>query len=108
VKFATRQRRAPETWLAAVEAQGHATEERIPLSVAERREEMLLLGLRLAEGVARDRFRCETGTEIEAALDPVALADLEAGGFLVRDAAGLRATPAGRQRLNAVLGRLLA
>ena len=107
-KHATRQRRAPETWLAAVETAGHATEERVPLGADERREEMLMLGLRLAEGVARDRFRRETGCEIEAALDPTALADLEAGGFLERDAAGLRATAAGRQRLNAVLARLLA
>jgi oxygen-independent coproporphyrinogen-3 oxidase len=107
-KHATRQRRAPETWLAAVEAAGHATEERAPLGTAERREEMLMLGLRLAEGVARDRFRRETGGAVEDALDPAALADLQAGGFVVLDAAGLRATPAGRQRLNAVLGRLLA
>ncbi|HZT50934.1 MAG TPA: coproporphyrinogen III oxidase, partial [Stellaceae bacterium] len=108
VKHATRQRRAPEAWLAAVEAEGHATEERLALGAGERREEMLMLGLRLAEGVARDRFRREAGCELEAALDPAALADLRAGGFLVLDEAGLRATAAGRQRLNAVLARLLA
>jgi len=107
-KHATRQRRAPETWLAAVEAAGHATEECVPLGADERREEVLMLGLRLAEGVARARFLRETGCELEAALDPAALADLEAGGFLERDDRGLRATAAGRQRLNAVLGRLLA
>lgn len=107
-KHATRQRRAPEAWLAAVEAAGHATEERVALGATERREEMLMLGLRLAEGVARERFERETGGTLEAALDPTALADLQAGGFLTLDAHGLRATPAGRQRLNAVLARLLA
>ena len=66
-KYATRQRRAPEAWLAAVEAAGHATEERQPLARAERREEMLMMGLRLAEGIARaavpprDRERFRSG-----------------------------------------------
>jgi putative oxygen-independent coproporphyrinogen III oxidase len=107
-KLATRRRRAPETWLAAVERQGHGLEEQIALSAAERAEEMLMMGLRLAEGVGRARFRAETGIEIEAALDSGRLADLIAGGFLVQDAQGLRATAAGRQRLNAVLAALAA
>jgi putative oxygen-independent coproporphyrinogen III oxidase len=107
-KIAVRQRRAPEAWLAAVEAQGHATEERAMLSEAERRDEMVMMGLRLAEGIARARFRREIGCAIEDAFEAAALAELQAGGFLVCDDAGLRATPAGRQRLNAVLARLLA
>ena len=107
-KLASRQLRAPETWLAAVERGGHGTQERLPLSPAERREEMLMMGLRLAEGIDRARFHAELGEEIEQALDPARLARLAAGGFLVLDDRGLRATPAGRQRLNAVLASLLA
>jgi putative oxygen-independent coproporphyrinogen III oxidase len=107
-KFATRRHRAPETWLAAVERKGDGLEERVALTPAERREEMLMMGLRLSEGVARARFRAETGAEIEASLDQERLADLIAGGFLAQDAHGLRATAAGRQRLNAVLAALAA
>ena len=107
-KFATRQRRAPESWIAAAEKRGHGSEEPMRLADSERSEEMLMMGLRLAEGVARERFRQETGGELESALDPAALADLADGGFIELDAAGLRATAAGRQRLNAVLARLLA
>ncbi|HKW54403.1 MAG TPA: radical SAM family heme chaperone HemW [Stellaceae bacterium] len=107
-KLATRRHRAPETWLAAVERQGHGLQEAIRLTPAERAEEMLMMGLRLAEGVDRARFRVETGGEIEASLDGARLADLVAGGFLVQDGQGLRATAAGRQRLNAVLARLAA
>jgi oxygen-independent coproporphyrinogen-3 oxidase len=107
-KLASRQLRAPETWLAAVERDGHGTQERLPLSPAERREEMLMMGLRLAEGIDRARFHAELGEEIEHALDSARLARLAAGGFLVLDDRGLRATPAGRQRLNAVLASLLA
>ncbi len=107
-KLATRRLRAPETWLATVEKPGPGMQERVTLTPEERREEMLMMGLRLAEGVDRARFRAEAGMEIESALDAARLSDLVAGGFLVLDDHGLRATPSGRQRLNAVLGSLLA
>jgi putative oxygen-independent coproporphyrinogen III oxidase len=108
VKYATRRLRAPETWLAAVERQGHGMEERTALSPAERRDEMLMMGLRLAEGIDRAAFTAETGEDVATALDATQLAELVAGGFLELDSERLRATPAGRQRLNAVLPRLLA
>jgi putative oxygen-independent coproporphyrinogen III oxidase len=106
-KFALRQRRTPEAWLAAVEAQGHATEESVALGLTERIEEMVMMGLRLAEGVARLRFRREAGGDFETVLPAAAMAELCAAGFLVLDEAGLRATAAGRQRLNSLLARLL-
>jgi putative oxygen-independent coproporphyrinogen III oxidase len=106
-KLATRQLRAPETWLAAVEGHGDGRQERKLLTQAERREEMLMMGLRLAEGVDRHRFAAVVGAPIEAAIDRQRLADLVDGGFVVLDEHRLSATPAGRQRLNAVLARLL-
>ena len=107
-RIATRQYRAPETWLAAVERQGHGRDESLDLAPEESRREALMMGLRLAEGVERRRFRARTGSELEAALDPARLPDLIEAGFIELDARGLRATPAGRQRLNAVLTALLA
>ena len=107
-RTATRQYRAPETWLGAVEGCGHGREESLDLSPAEQRREALMMGLRLAEGVERERFHARTGAEIEAVLDLGRLPDLVAGGFIALDARGLRATPAGRQRLNAVLAALMA
>jgi putative oxygen-independent coproporphyrinogen III oxidase len=107
-KHATRRFRAPETWLAAVEARGHGVEERVALSPEERREEILMMGLRLAEGIERRAFRRETGEDIAEALDAKTLTDLRDGGFLTLDQEALKATPAGRQRLNAVLARLIA
>ncbi|MDB5411366.1 MAG: coproporphyrinogen oxidase [Rhodospirillales bacterium] len=106
-KFATRQLRAPETWLDAVEQRGHGTQERIPVAAAERLEEMLMMGLRLAEGIPRGRFRRESGGDPEAILDPTRIARLVEGGFLTLDGDGMRATAAGRQRLNALLASLL-
>jgi len=106
-KVATRQLRLPETWLAAVERRGEGTDECNPITGAERLEEMLMMGLRLNESVPRARFHRECGAGPEDVLDPPALARLVDGGFLVLDSDGLRATEAGRQRLNAVLGTLL-
>ena len=107
-KKATRQLRLPEAWLKAVEAQGHATEAVEPIDAERRRDELLMMGLRLAEGVSRARFAEETGAALDDALDAETLARLIDGGFLELDDAGLRATTAGRQRLNAVLATLLA
>jgi putative oxygen-independent coproporphyrinogen III oxidase len=106
-KWATRQAKAPETWLARVEADGHGTQETERIDPAARAEEMVMMGLRLAEGIPRRRFRDELGLEPEDLIDPVALGHLTEGGFVTLDADRLAATDAGRQRLNAVLAALL-
>ena len=108
VRHATRQHRAPEAWLASVEQQGHATREDRALNDAERQEELLLMGLRLSAGISRRRFRHALGCEIEDAIAPSSMEPLIDGGFLELDDRGLRATPAGLQRLNAVLAALAA
>ncbi len=108
IKHATRQHRAPEAWLELVERQGHATRQRDLVDGEARREEMLMMGLRLAEGIDADRFAAETGETLLSALDPPRLKALIEGGFVELDESGLRATAAGRQRLNAVLAQLLA
>jgi oxygen-independent coproporphyrinogen-3 oxidase len=93
--------------LEAVERHGHATRTRDPVPVETRLEELLMMGLRLTEGVDRAAFRRETGREPEQVLDSERLAMLIEGDFLELDEIGLRATVEGRLRLNALLGRLL-
>jgi oxygen-independent coproporphyrinogen-3 oxidase len=107
-KLATRQHRAPEAWLAAVEARGHATRQRDAIPPQERLTELLMMGLRTTEGVNRGRVSAECGRTLEDALDRSRLRRLINGGFLLLDEAGLRATASGRQRLNAVVRELLA
>ena len=102
------QRRSPESWRASVESAGHATEAETVLEPSERVEEIAMMGLRLTDGVPRERFAALTGMQPEALFDPAALERLTAGGFLEVDARGLRATQEGRLRLDAVLGALLA
>jgi oxygen-independent coproporphyrinogen-3 oxidase len=106
-KHALVNHRAPETWLAAVERDGSGIAQDTTLSPDERRDEMAMMGLRLTVGLMRDDVCAETGTEIEDLFDRARLDALIAGGFLELDEAGLRATEAGRQRLNAVLAKLL-
>jgi putative oxygen-independent coproporphyrinogen III oxidase len=107
VKFATRQYRLPETWLAAVEREGTGIEETAAIDPETAMEEMLMMGLRLVEGVSRARLECVAGGDAETFFGSN-LAPLIEGGFLTLDAERLAATAAGRQRLNAVLGALLS
>jgi oxygen-independent coproporphyrinogen-3 oxidase len=107
VKFATRQYRLPEKWLEAVEANGTGIEETAPIDPETAIEEMLMMGLRLVEGVSRERLEQISGRDAETILGRN-LAPLIEGGFLTLDAERLAATAAGRQCLNAVLGALLS
>lgn len=107
-RVATVARRKPEAWLEAVEAGGTGEEERAVLSATERAEECLMLGLRLEEGVPEARLRAASGLGFDTVLDRAALTRLRAGGFVTFEGKVLAATPAGRQRLDAVLGALLA
>jgi putative oxygen-independent coproporphyrinogen III oxidase len=105
-KHATRQHRLPERWLAAVEAAGTGLEEVATIDRETAVEEMLMMGLRLVEGVPRRRLEQMAGQAAEA-LFGRNLAPLVDGGFLSLDAERLTASSAGRQRLNAVLAALL-
>ena len=107
-KFATRAHRAPEIWLERVERDGHGAATPEPIAREARGSELLMMGLRLREGVARARLVEETGRDLQDLVDAAALDRLAAGGFLEVDKDRLRATHEGRQRLNAVLGALLA
>ena len=100
--------RDPGAWLNAVAAKGMGTQIRAPLSATERRDELLLMGLRLSEGVSNEKFEAATGQSLEVAFGGGAWEDLTAGGFITFDGERLAATAAGRIRLNAVLARLLA
>ena len=107
-KTATERIRAPEAWLAAVERSGHGVEAETKLGPEDRFTEMLMMGLRLAEGVAADRVHAETGRDLSEWIADDRQRDLVEGGFLESAADGLRATADGRMRLNAVIAHLLA
>ncbi|HSU04490.1 MAG TPA: radical SAM family heme chaperone HemW [Acetobacteraceae bacterium] len=105
--LATRRHRAPEPWADRVERLGHGTTHEIALTTAERAREMLLMGLRLSEGVSVERFVARTGASLQDAIDAEILDQAITEGYMVRCADRLRATPAGRMRLDALLASLL-
>jgi coproporphyrinogen III oxidase-like Fe-S oxidoreductase len=107
-KRATRRQSGPEAWLEAVERAGHGTAESTVVTGRDLVEEALMMGLRLSEGIDRGIFAANTGADPAEALGEAALAPLISAGFLDVTATHLGATPAGRQRLNAVLEKLIA
>jgi putative oxygen-independent coproporphyrinogen III oxidase len=106
VKTATRQLREPEAWLAAIESAGDAFDDVVPIERDSAVEEMVMMGLRLAEGVSRPRLEALAERDVET-LFRAALPRLVDGGFVTLNSERLTATPTGRQRLNAVLAALL-
>lgn len=102
-RFATETLRQPEEWLAAAEA-GCGESGRTMLTDEDQATEMLMMGLRLAEGVAVERFAALAGRP----LPRDAVAELAGLGLVTAADGRLRATGAGRLVLEAVLRRLLA
>ncbi len=95
--------RHPETWLARVEAEGHATTERESLGREAQGDEFLLMGLRLAEGIDPARYRAISGR----ALDAGRLGALMAEGMIARRPDGrLAATAEGAVVLDALVADL--
>ena len=105
---ATRRASGPEAWLEAVERDGHGTAETGHVEGRDLVEEALMMGLRLADGIDRALFAAQAGIDPVDAVAPARLAPLAAAGYLAVTPTHLLATPAGRQRLNAVLERLVA
>jgi oxygen-independent coproporphyrinogen-3 oxidase len=104
---ATSRHRAPEAWASLVEAKGSGETHTEILEPLARSREALLMGLRLAEGVSATHFAARTGVALAAAIDQAALSRFVEAGFMLDDGARLTATPAGRQRLDALLPALV-
>ena len=104
-RHATVTERKPEAWAEAVERDGHGITEQTALSPAEEADEMLLMGLRLHEGLDLARLGSLTGLIPSAASieELIGLERLERLGN-----SRIRATPEGRFVLNAVVAKLAA
>jgi putative oxygen-independent coproporphyrinogen III oxidase len=95
----------PEAWLDGVERQGHGLTEDLALNPEEQGDEMLLMGLRLIEGIDLKRFTAVAGR----AIDPQRISDLEGDGLVEQVGDNrLRVTPAGLPVLDAVVADLAA
>ena len=97
--------RHPETWLTAVESNGHGLVEDDFLSSEEQGDEFLLMGLRLSEGIEPAAFQAMSGR----GLDPRRVASLIAEGMIEYTPRGrLRVSAEGFPVLDAVIADLAA
>ena len=104
---ATRRHRAPEPWAERVEQHGHGTTHQDPVPPLDRAREMLLMGLRLSEGVDARRFAARTGIALDDAVDADILHRAIEAGYVTRTDRVLAATAEGRLRLDALLPALV-
>ncbi len=102
-KIATATERKPEGWLSLVEADGHGMVDQEFLEREAQSDELLLMGLRLKEGVDLARWQSLSGRD----LDPDREQFLIEHGFVERlGNSRLRCTPAGMLILDAVVADL--
>lgn len=80
VRIATVAEKHPETWAAKVESDRHGFTEWTPLTPSEQADEMLLMGLRLTEGVDLERLARIGGVRPHEAM----ISDLAALGLIER------------------------
>ncbi len=104
-RVATATEKHPERWLLQVESRGHGLIVDETLSREEQADELLLMGLRLTEGIDPARFAATAGRPLDASR----IADLCAQHLIEIDGRGrLRVTPAGFPLLDAVVADLAA
>jgi putative oxygen-independent coproporphyrinogen III oxidase len=105
VRQATATEKTPEAWLAQVESIGHGLVTDEALTREEQADELLLMGLRLAEGIDPQRYAVLAGHP----LDPKRITILQEEGALETTPDGrLRVTQSGFPLLDAVVADLAA
>jgi len=100
-KFATEAPLGPFDWLKAVR-DGSGESSRVELTLDDQRSEFFLMGLRVVEGIARDRIDFYQNDKISKNINI-----LYEMGLVEFTPTHLRLTPKGRPLLNAVLAELL-
>jgi oxygen-independent coproporphyrinogen-3 oxidase len=96
--------RKPENFLSGLARNGHGIVEEAPLSAIEAADEALVMGLRLAEGIAPEAIRTRFG--LERLLDSRAVSRLIGSGHLELTDERLRTTARGRLVLDHILGQI--
>ncbi len=101
-KFATESWRNPDRWLASV-SEGSGENLRQTISLEDQADEMMMMGLRLNEGVDLTRWEKLS----KRSLNPESLAHLESIGMIRRSSNRLFASQDGRMVLNTLLAEIL-
>ena len=96
----------PENFLSAVARNGHGLAEEEALSPNEAAHEALVMGLRLAEGIAPAKLARRLG--VDRLVDDTRVDRLVGIGLLVREGERLRTSEAGRLLLDSILAEIAA
>jgi len=99
--------RQPDMWLNFAIKRKYGQQKRSTLNQTERRDEIILMGLRLIEGISLKHFNLLTGQHLIETVDKNKIKNLSEHGYLSLKKGFLKTTLAGRLRLNAMLSYLL-
>ena len=99
--------RQPDMWLNFAIKRKYGQQKRSTLNQSERRDEIILMGLRLIEGISLKHFNLLTGQHLIETVDKNKIKNLSEQGYLSLKKGFLKTTLAGRLRLNAMLSYLL-
>ncbi len=102
-RYATSALKPPASWAAQVSGQGHGRETWQNLTPHEQAEEMILMGLRLTQGMPLDDLSHRTGFQ----LHPESVMELTEQGFLQKPRNTLALTRDGRLVLDAIVAALV-
>ena len=100
---ATQTHKMPDQWRQQVMATGDGLAISDPIDQPSQAQEMVLMGMRLSEGISQQRYQDLAGR-------PIALENKQAlidQGLLVEEGDRLKATPEGRLVLNHLIGQLV-
>jgi putative oxygen-independent coproporphyrinogen III oxidase len=106
-RSATRAHRAPDIWLNRTLEIGHGQHEFESLSIRQSFEEMVMMGLRLRQGIPWSKLVNCSPELAEKLKYSKALTRMINESYLVQNSDDLVTTPEGLKRLNAVLGYIL-
>lgn len=101
-RYATERPKSPTEWLTLQKNKKRLRDAMTPLSQEDQATELLVMGLRLAEGICMSRFKDLAGYDLPAAR----IADLVGFELLQVDGTQLKATKAGMPLLNSILRSL--
>ena len=105
--YAMSQVRSPAKWLEETSKGTPLTKSLEPLSLIQCVREMLMMGLRLTDGISKTWFQNRLNSPLTNFLDAKILARLVENGLVVENTDSLHLTSRGRALINPILERLL-
>lgn len=95
----------PDGWLKSVDENSHGIQTKLQLSSQEVIEEIVMMGMRIKEGISKDDFKAITSKNIDEVLQNIQM--LEHEGLVANTKSHLKITDKGIMLVNSVAAKLL-